>query len=67
MIIKHYDKLIEMAKNESNPYEKKLHEIYEEELCLSPIPSLSIHCTNANSVFGLSPNVNIKKLWEDFK
>ena len=56
-----------MAKNESNPYEKKLHEIYEEELCLSPIPSLSIHCTNANSVFGLSPNVNIKKLWEDFK
>ena len=67
MIIKHYDKLIDMAKNESNPYEKKLHEIYEEELCLSPIPSLSIHCTNANSVFGLSPNVNIKKLWEDFK
>ena len=67
MINKHYDKLIDMAKNESSPYEKKLHEIYEEELCFSPIPSLSIHCTNANSVFGLSPNVNIKKLWEDFK
>ncbi len=65
MIEKYYDGLIEMATTESKPFEKNLHKIYEEELCLSPIPSLSIHCTNVNSVFGLSPNINIKKLWND--
>ena len=64
MIVKYYDKLQEMAINESNPFEKNLHEIYENEICLSPLPSLSIHCTNINSVFGLSPNIDIKKLWE---
>ena len=64
MIVKYYDKLQEMAINESNPFEKNLHEIYENEICLSPLPSLSVHCTNINSVFGLSPNIDIKKLWE---
>ena len=64
LIVKYYDKLQEMAINESNPFEKNLHEIYENEICLSPLPSLSVHCTNINSVFGLSPNINIKKLWE---
>ncbi len=63
MIEKHYDKLIEMASIESNPFEKNLHQIYEKELCFSPMPSLSLHCTNVNSVFGLSPNIDIKKLW----
>ena len=67
MIEKHFDKLIDMATNESNPFEKNLHEIYEKERCFSPIPSLSIHCTNINSVFGLSPNINLKKLWNDNK
>ena len=33
--------------------------------CLSPIPSLAIHCANINSVFGLSPYVDWKKLWEN--
>ena len=37
---------------------KPLHNIYEKELCISPIPSLAIHCTNVNSIFGLSPNVD---------
>ena len=56
-----------MAKNESNPFEKNLHDIYKNEICLSPVPTLSIHCTNVNSVFGLSPNTNIKKLWDDYE
>ena len=64
MIEKHFEKLIDMATNESNPFEKNLHEIYEKEICFSPIPSLSIHCTNINSVFGLSPNTNFKKIWD---
>ena len=54
-----------MAKIENDPFEKNLHEIYKDEICLSPIPSLSLHCTNINSVFGLSPNINIEKLWNE--
>ena len=64
MIEKHFEKLIDMATNKSNPFEKNLHKIYEKESCLSPIPSLSVHCTNINSVFGLSPNTDFKKLWD---
>ena len=67
MIEKHFEKLIDMATHESNPFEKNLHEIYEKESCFSPIPSLSIHCANINSAFGLSPNVDLKKLWNDNK
>ncbi len=65
MVRKYFEKFEEMTKVESNPFEKKLHEIYEKELCLSPIPSLSIHCTNINSVYGLSPNIDLKKLWNE--
>ena len=67
MLNKYREKLLEMAKNESNPFEKNLHEIFRNELCFSPLPSLSIHCSNVNSVFGLSPNIDIKKLWDDNK
>ncbi len=65
IIEKHFEKLIDMATNQNNPFEKNLHEIYEEELCFSPVPSLSIHCTNINSVFGVSPNTNFKKIWDE--
>ena len=67
MIIKYWDKLSLMAENENSPFETPLHNIYENELCLSPIPSLAMHCTNVNSVFGLSPNINWKKLWDENK
>ena len=67
MVEKYFDKLIEMSNKQSDPFEKNLHEIYEQEKCLSPIPSLSVHCTNINSVFGISPNLNIKKLWDENK
>ena len=65
MIVKYFDKLEEMATVESNPFEKNLHQIYEKELCISPVPSLSIHLTNINSAFGLSPNIDIKKMWDE--
>ena len=67
MIEKHFEKLIDMATNENSPFEKNLHKIYEKEKCFSPVPSLSVHCTNINSVFGLSPNVDVKKLWDQNK
>ena len=65
LIKKYYNELILMAEYEHSPFEKQLHKIYEKELCLSPIPSLAMHCTNVNSIFGLSPNMNWKKLWEE--
>ena len=67
MIDKHFETLQNMAKIESDPFEKNLHKLYEDELCLSPLPSLSIHCTNVNSIFGISPNVEVKKIWDDNK
>ena len=45
--------------------EKKLHEIYEKEYCFSPIPSLAMHTTNINSAYGIPPNYDWKKNWED--
>ena len=61
MLAKYEKKLFDMAKNESNPFEKNLHEIFDKELCFSPIPSLSVHCSNINSAFGISPNIDIHK------
>ena len=51
-----------MCELEHYPFESPLHKIYEEELCISPIPSLAMHCTNINSIFGLSPNID----WKEF-
>tara|TARA_B100000287_G_C20609634_1_gene771511 strand:- start:137 stop:1168 length:1032 start_codon:yes stop_codon:yes gene_type:complete len=65
MVMKYWEELTSMCKFEHYPFEKPLHNIYEKEYCLSPIPSLAIHFTNINSIFGLSPNVDWKKTWED--
>jgi len=65
LINKYWNELLLMAENEHSPFETPLHKIYEKELCLSPIPSLAMHCTNINSIFGLSPNMNWKKLWDE--
>ena len=62
---KHWNTFISMCEFEHYPFEKPLHEIYKLEYCLSPIPSLAIHCTNINSIFGLSPHINWKKIWDD--
>ena len=65
MIDKYHEKIAQMCKFEHYPFEKPLHEIYKKEFCFSPIPSVAIHCTNINSIYGLSPNVDLKKLWEE--
>ena len=65
MVKKYWDKLISMCQFEHYPFEKPLHEIYKSEYCLSPIPSISIHLTNINSIFGLSPNIDWKKVWDE--
>tara|TARA_Y100000590_G_scaffold363638_1_gene421416 strand:- start:105 stop:1136 length:1032 start_codon:yes stop_codon:yes gene_type:complete len=64
MVLKYWEELTSTCKFEHYPFEKPFHKIYDKEYCLSPIPSLAIHCTNINSVFGLSPNIDWKKAWE---
>jgi len=65
LIEKYYSDLSNMSENEHSPFETPLHKIFEKELCISPIPSLAMHCTNVNSVFGLSPNIDWNKIWEE--
>ena len=65
MISKYYDKMAQMCKYEHYPFEKPLHEIYKKEFCFSPIPSIAIHCTNINSIYGISPNLDVKRVWEE--
>ena len=64
IIDKYWDKLTSMCVFEHYPFEKPLHDIYKLEYCLSPIPSLALHCTNVNSIFGLSPNIDWKEIWD---
>ena len=65
--VKYWKNFEEFATVVSDPAEKPLHRIYEIEPCFSPIPSLALHCTNVNSIYGLSPNINWKKIWDDNK
>ena len=67
IIDKYWNKFISMCQFEHYPFEKPLHDIYKSEYCLSPIPSLAVHFTNINSIFGLSPTVDWKKIWEENK
>ena len=61
---KYWKKFVSMCEFEHYPFEQPLHDIYKLEFCLSPVPSLALHCTNVNSIFGLSPNVDWKKIWD---
>jgi len=67
IIDKHWEKFLSMCAFEHYPFESPLHEIYKEELCISPIPSIAIHCTNINSIYGLSPNKDWKRIWDENK
>jgi len=67
MILKYWEDFIAMSTIRHHPMEKKLHEIYEKEYCLSPIPSLAMHATNINSAYGIPPNYDWIKNWEDNK
>ena len=65
IVDKHFNDFLSMCKFEHYPFEKPLHKIYQKELCISPIPSLAVHFTNVNSIYGLSPNIDWKKIWEE--
>ncbi len=65
MIMKYLSDLKLMGELRHHPMEQKLHEIYDKEYCLSPVPSLAMHATNINSTYGLPPNFDWKKVWDE--
>ena len=65
LLIKYWDNFEKNCVDRHNPFEKYLNEIYQREICISPIKSLSIHMANINSSYGLSPFIDYKKIWEE--
>ena len=65
LLDKYWDNFYKNCLDRHDPFEKYLNEIYSKEICISPLKSLSLHLTNINSSYGLSPLINYKKLWEE--
>ncbi len=64
-IEKYWDIFLKTCSDLNDPWEKYFNEIYEKEVCISPVQSLTVHITNINSGYGLSPFIDYKKLWDD--
>ncbi len=64
LLDKYWDNFYNTCLDRHDPFEKYLNEIYKEEFCVSPLKSLSLHLTNVNSSYGLSPFIDYKKLWD---
>jgi len=65
LLDKYWDNFYNTCLDRNDPFEKHLNEIYEKEFCISPLKSLSLHLTNVNSSYGLSPFIDYKKLWDE--
>ena len=65
MIDKYWNNFYNTCLDRNDPFEKYLNEIYQKEFCISPLKSLSLHLTNVNSSYGLSPFIDYKKLWDE--
>tara|TARA_B100000963_G_scaffold85023_1_gene72700 strand:+ start:804 stop:1772 length:969 start_codon:yes stop_codon:yes gene_type:complete len=65
LLNKYWENFNKTCLDRNDPFEKHINEIYEKELCLSPIKSLSLHLTNINSSYGLAPFINYKKIWDE--
>ncbi len=63
MIDIYWESFKKTCEDRHDPFEKHLNEIYQKEICISPIKSLSLHLTNVNSSYGLAPFVDYKDLW----
>ena len=67
LVNKYWENFEKTCLDRNDPFEKHLNEIYEKEICISPIKSLSVHFTNINSSYGLAPFIDYKKLWDENK
>jgi len=60
----YWQNFLKNCEDRHDPFEKYINEIYKNEFCISPLRSLSVHLTNINSSYGLSPFINYRDLWE---
>ena len=67
LLNKYWENFEKTCLDRNDPFEKYINEIYENEICVSPIKSLSLHLTNINSSYGLAPFIDYKKLWDENK
>ena len=65
LLNKYWNNFIKTCEDRHDPFEKYLNEIYQKEICVSPLKSLSLHVTNINSSYGLAPFIDYKKLWDE--
>ena len=65
MIDKYWNNFYNTCLDRNDPFEKHINEIYQKEICISPLKSLSLHMTNINSSYGLSPFIDYKKIWDE--
>ena len=65
LLNQYWDNFKKTCEDRHDPFEKYLNEIYDQEICISPLKSLSLHLTNVNSSYGLSPFIDYKKLWDE--
>jgi len=65
MIDQYWSNFYNNCLDRHDPFEKYLNEIYKKEFCISPLKSLSVHMTNINSSYGLSPFIDYKKIWDE--
>ena len=65
LLEKHWDNFYKTCLDRCDPFEKYINEIYKREICISPLKSLSVHFTNVNSSYGLSPFIDYQKLWDE--
>ena len=67
LLDKYWENFQKTCIDRNDPFEKYINEIYENEICVSPLKSLSLHLTNVNSSYGLAPFIDYKKLWDENK
>ena len=67
LLNKYWENFRKTCLDRNDPFERYINEIYKDEICISPLKSLSLHLTNINSSYGLSPFIDYKKLWDENK
>ena len=58
----YWENFTKNCEDRHDPFEKYINEIYKNEFCISPLKSLSVHLTNVNSSYGLSPFIDYNNL-----
>ena len=65
LLNKYWENFRKTCEDRHEPFERYINELYQKEICVSPLKSLSLHLTNVNSSYGLSPFIDYKKLWDE--